>query len=71
MKAKEKICIAVLGTLIFFLSGGLACTYGSTGTVSPVLAVLLGFMIFIAAGGAACKLGNQRIAKQKEKQIAK
>ena len=31
MKTTEKVIFAVLGTMIFFISGGVACTYGGSG----------------------------------------
>ena len=68
MKLKEKVTFSVMGLLIFFVSGGIACTYGGTGAVNPVLAVILGVLVFFTAGGAACTLGNNRIAKQKANQ---
>jgi hypothetical protein len=70
MKLKEKVIFSVMGLLIFFVSGGVACTYGGTGVVDPVLAVILGVLVFFTAGGAACTLGNNRIARQKANQTA-
>jgi hypothetical protein len=68
MKTIEKAMFAVLGTMIFFISGGVACTYSGTGVVNPVLAVILGVLVFFTAGGAACTYSNNRIAKQKANQ---
>ena len=68
MKLREKVMFSVFGVLIFFISGGVACTYGGTGVVNPVLAVILGVLIFFTAGAAACTYGNNRIAKQKANQ---
>jgi hypothetical protein len=65
MKLREKVTFSVFGVLIFFISGGVACTYSGTGVVNPVLAVILGVLVFFAAGAAACTYGNNRIAKQK------
>ncbi len=65
MKLKEKVMFTVFGVLIFFISGGVACTYGSTGAVNPVLAVTLGVLVFFIAGAAACTYSNNRIAQQK------
>jgi hypothetical protein len=70
MKLKEKVIFSVMGLLIFFVSGGVACTYGGTGAVDPVLVVILAVLVFFTAGGTACKLGNNRIAKQNANQTA-
>ena len=70
MKLKEKVIFSVMGLLIFFVSGGIACTYGGTGAVNPVLAIILGVLVFFTAGGAACTLSNNRITKQKANQTA-
>jgi hypothetical protein len=69
MKLKEKIAFAVFGVLIFFFSGGVACSYGSTGVVDPILAVVLGVIVFFAAGAVACTVGGSRIEKKKAAQI--
>lgn len=68
MKLKEKITFAVFGLLIFFVSGGVACTYGSTGAVNPILTVALGTLVFFAVGAAACTIGGSRIMKKKAAQ---
>ena len=68
MKLKEKVMFSVFGVLIFFISGGVACTYSGTGIVNPVLVVILGVLVFFTAGGAACTYSNNRIAKQKANQ---
>ena len=65
MKLKEKLMFSTLGLLIFFFSGGLACTYSNTGAINPALAVILGVTAFFTAGGVACTYGNNKIAKQK------
>ena len=69
MKLKEKITFAVFGVLIFFVSGGVACTYGGTGTVNPILAVVLGVLVFFAVGAAGCTIGASRIEKRKAAQV--
>jgi hypothetical protein len=69
MKLRDKIAFAVFGVLIFFVSGGVACTYGGTGVVDPILAVVLGGLVFLTAGAAACTYSNGRIAKRKASQI--
>jgi len=69
MRTRDKVAFAVFGFLIFFVSGGIACTYGSTGAVNPILAVSLGVIVFFTAGAAACNYGNNRIAKRKTRQI--
>jgi Tfp pilus assembly protein PilX len=56
---------SVFGVLIFFISGGVTCTYSSTGAINPILAVILGVLAFFTAGAAACAYSNSRIAKQK------
>jgi hypothetical protein len=68
MRLKEKIAFTVFGVLIFFISGGIACTYGGTGAVNPVLAVVLGVLVFLTAGTAACTYGNGKIEKRKTNQ---
>jgi hypothetical protein len=68
MKLKEKVMFSMFGVLIFFISGGVACTYGGTGVVNPVLAVVLGVLVFFAAGAVAFTYSNNRIAKQKTNQ---
>jgi len=65
MKLKDKIAFAIFGVLIFFVSGGLACTYGGTGVINPILAFILGVLVFFTAGAAACNYCNSRIAKRK------
>ena len=69
MRLKEKIAFVVFGVLIFFVSGGIACTYGGTGVVNPVLAVVLGVLVFLTVGAAACTIGISRMAKRKESEI--
>jgi|GEM_PF-2303377 hypothetical protein len=70
MKMKEKAVFIVLGLLIFFFSGGVACTYGGTGTVDPILAVALGLSVFFTVGAAACTIGGNRVAKQKTNKVS-
>lgn len=65
MKLWEKICLLALGTSIFFVSGGIACTYNATEGVNLILVGVLGFLIFIAAGATACMYSNNKILKQK------
>jgi lipopolysaccharide export LptBFGC system permease protein LptF len=69
MKLKVKIAFTVIGLLIFFLSGGVACSYGSTGSVNPILAVALGVIVFFAAGAIACTIGSSRIDKKTANQV--
>jgi hypothetical protein len=71
MKIKEKILFGVLGTLLFFVSGGVACTYSTTGAINIALAAVLGTLIFITTGATACTYSNNKIAKRKETQIVK
>ena len=68
MKLWEKIFLAVLGTLIFFITGGIACTYTVTNGVNLILVGALGVLIFIAAGASACLCSNNKISKQKSSQ---
>lgn len=70
MKLGEKVAAVVLGLLIFFFSGGIACTYSSAGQVNLVLAAILGAVVFIAAGFTACTVGGRRAEKRKASQIA-
>jgi predicted permease len=67
MKLKEKVMFSMFGVLIFFISGGVACTYSNTGVVNPVLAVILGVLVFFTVGGAACTYGNNKTSKQESK----
>jgi hypothetical protein len=69
MKLREKITFAVFGVLIFFVSGGVACSYGSTGSVNIILAVVLGVIVFFAAGAVACTVGSNRMEKKKAAQV--
>ena len=68
MKLREKLVFSVFGVLIFIIFSGVACTYGGTGVVNPVLSVILGVLVFFTAGAVACTYGNNRIAKQKPNQ---
>jgi hypothetical protein len=70
MKLKEKLSFGALGTMIFFISGGLACTYSTTNVVNPILAVILGGLVFVTIGASACTYSNNKIAKRKATQIA-
>ena len=70
MKLGEKIFLFVLGTLIFFVSGGIACTYTVTNGVNLILVGALGVLIFIAAGATACTYSNNKISKQKSSQTS-
>ncbi len=62
MKRTDKIFIAVLGILMFFVSGGIACTYASG--LNLVLVGVLGVLIFIGSGYVACTIGQKRIQKR-------
>jgi hypothetical protein len=64
MKRADKIFLAVLGTLVFLVSGGIACTYVTTG-LNIALVGVLGVLIFIGSGYAACTIGARRIERQK------
>lgn len=70
MKLREKTFLAVLGILIFFISGGIACTYSATNGFNMILVGVLGVLIFVAAGATACTYSNNRISKQKSSQTA-
>ena len=67
MKLKEKVIFSVLGVLIFFIAGGVACTYSTTGVVNLGLAIMLGILVFFTAGAGACTYSN-KIDKQKVNQ---
>lgn len=69
MRLKEKIAFAVLGLLLFFVSGGVACTYSTTNAINPALAVTLGVLVFLTVGAAACTIGSNRIEKRKTGQV--
>ncbi len=66
MKRTDKIFLAVVGTLMFFVSGGIACTY-STG-LNIALVGILGVLIFVTSGYAACTIGGRKIERQKASQ---
>ncbi len=66
MKRTDKIFLVVLGTLMFFVLGGIACTYFSG--LNLGLVAILGVLIFIASGYAACTYGQRKIEKQKANQ---
>lgn len=65
MKRADKIFIAVMATLMFFISGGIACTYSSG--LNLVLVGALGFLIFITSGYAACTYSMRKTEKQRVK----
>ena len=67
MNTKQKVAFAVMGFLIFFVSGGIAFTYSTTNVINPMLAVILGTLVFIAVGGSACASSNNKISKTKVK----
>lgn len=69
MRTREKVTFAVLGIMIFFISGGVACTYSTQG-INWTLVTVLGLLIFVTVGATACTVSNSRIAKRKENQIA-
>ncbi len=68
MKLREKIFVVVLGILIFIVSGGIACTYFTSG-LNLLLVGALGVLVFVAAGYLACTYSQNRIAKRKASQI--
>jgi hypothetical protein len=70
MRMKDKIAFTLLGLLIFFVSGGVACTYFGTGAVNTALAVVLGVLVFFTVGGVACTVGGNRMQKKKAAQVA-
>jgi len=70
MKLREKIAFAVFGFLIFFLSGGVACSYSSTGAVNPIVAVLLGVVVFFVVGAVACSVSSNRIERRKTVKVS-
>ncbi len=67
MKRTDKIFLTVVGTLMFFVSGGIACTYFTTG-LNIVLVGILGVLIFVVSGYAACTIGGRKIERQKASQ---
>jgi len=70
MRMWTKVFFVVMGILIFFVAGGVACTYSSTNGVNLILVALLGVLVFVAAGGVACTYSESRLAKRKESQLA-
>jgi hypothetical protein len=71
MRLGTKIFFVVMGVLIFFVAGGVACTYSPANGVNLILVSLLGVLVFVAAGGVACTYSESRIAKRKETQPAR
>ncbi len=69
MKRWEKAFIAVLAVLVFFVSGGIACTYATSG-LNLALVAVLGTLVFIGSGFAACTYSNRKMEKRKANQIA-
>jgi hypothetical protein len=67
MSTKQKVAFAVMGFLIFIVSGGIACTYSTTNAINPILVVILGTLIFLAVGSSACAYSNNKISKTKVK----
>ena len=63
MRLRDKILIAVLGFLIFGVSGAIACTYYSTYVIDLISVVILGILVFVTAGVVVCSRNNSRIAK--------
>jgi len=57
---------SVFGVLIFFISGGVACTYSITGVVNLGLAIMLGVLVLFTVGAGACTYSN-KTGKQKDK----
>jgi hypothetical protein len=70
MKLWAKVFFVVMGLSLFFVSGGVACTYTPTGGVNLILTAILGVLVFVTVGGVACNYSGSRIAKQKESKIA-
>ena len=71
MKLWAKVFFVVMGILIFFVSGGVACTYSATSGVNLILTATLGVIVFVTIGGVACNYSESRIAKQKESKISR
>ena len=71
MRLWTKIFFVVMGTLIFFVSGGVACTYSPTSGINLILTAILGVLVFVAVGGVACTYSESRIAKRKVSQITR
>jgi hypothetical protein len=70
MKLKEKLVFVVMGLLIFFFSGGVACTYFSTGSLNPVLVAIVGLLVFFTVGSAAWIYNGNKTVRQKAKSEA-
>ena len=71
MKLWAKVFFVVMGILIFFVSGGVACTYSPTNGVNLILTAILGVLVFVTVGGVACTYSESRIVKQKESKISR
>ena len=71
MKLWVKVFFVVMGVLLFFVSGGVACTYSATSGVSLILTAILGVLVFVTVGGVACTYSESRIAKEKESKISR
>ncbi len=61
MKRTDKIFLVVLGTLLFVVSGGIACTYASG--INLVLVAIFGVLAFIGVGYTACTYSMRKQAK--------
>ncbi len=61
MKRTDKIFVAVLATLMFFVSGGIACTYAAG--LNLALVAVLGVLVFITVGYTACTYSMRKQAK--------
>ncbi len=69
MKRADKVFVTVMAVFLFFVSGGVACTYSAVEGVNLVLVAVLGILVFVASGYAACTIGARKIAKRKAGQI--
>lgn len=60
MNSTDKKFATVLSILVFFVSGGVACTYTPTSGVNLVWVGTLGLLLFIGVGYVACTRNGNR-----------
>ena len=60
MQLRDKVVITILLIAIFFVIGGIACTYFTTYIIDPILVILLGILIFVTIGAIMCSRGKSK-----------
>jgi len=63
MNLKEKLLLTVLVISIFFVIGGIMCTYYTTYTIDLGFVALLGGLVIITIGVIACSRSRSKITK--------